>query len=192
MVDSTRALELGDETVGALLDCLGDGIARCRGDRIVFANAALAQLLGVDAATSTPEKAPPSAAPAIPAAKPEPAPTTGLPVRDLSVREERGQTFLHLKLAQPVTQYRHFTLPQPSRIVLDILDDLKLPAASELFRVDTGTVDEPLVPDAAAVRHDALRGQQERNAVPRSRSLARCDGLFADADRHQVRRDRDP
>jgi type IV pilus assembly protein PilQ len=47
---------------------------------------------------------------------------------------------LHLKLAQPVTQYRHFTLPQPSRIVLDILDDLKLPGASELFRVDTGTV----------------------------------------------------
>jgi signal transduction histidine kinase len=51
LADSTRALELGDETVGALLDCLGDGIARCRGDRIVFANAALAQLLGVDAAT---------------------------------------------------------------------------------------------------------------------------------------------
>lgn len=50
MVHSTRALELGDETVGALLDCLGDGIARCRGDRIVFANAALAELLGVDSA----------------------------------------------------------------------------------------------------------------------------------------------
>jgi signal transduction histidine kinase len=50
LVHSTRALELGDETVAALLDCLGDGVARCHGDRIVFANAALAQLLGVDAA----------------------------------------------------------------------------------------------------------------------------------------------
>jgi type IV pilus secretin PilQ/predicted competence protein len=100
---------------------------------------AIALALSACAATSTPEKAP-SGAPAIPAAKPERAPTAGLPVRDLSVREERGQTFLHLKLAQPVTQYRHFTLPQPSRIVLDILDDLKLPGTSELFRVDTGTV----------------------------------------------------
>jgi signal transduction histidine kinase len=50
LVHSTRALELGDETVGALLDCLGDGVARCRGDQIVFANPALARLLGVDAA----------------------------------------------------------------------------------------------------------------------------------------------
>jgi type IV pilus secretin PilQ/predicted competence protein len=100
---------------------------------------AIALALSACAATSTPEKAP-SGAPAIPAAKPERAPTAGLPVRDLSVREERGQTFLHLKLAQPVTQYRHFTLPQPSRIVLDILNDLKLPGTSELFRVDTGTV----------------------------------------------------
>jgi signal transduction histidine kinase len=50
LVHATRALELGDETIEALLDGLGDGVARCRGDRIVFANAALAGLLGVDAA----------------------------------------------------------------------------------------------------------------------------------------------
>jgi signal transduction histidine kinase len=50
LVHSTRALELGEETVEALLDGLGDGVARCHGDRIVFANAALAGLLGVDAA----------------------------------------------------------------------------------------------------------------------------------------------
>jgi signal transduction histidine kinase len=50
VVHSGRALELGDETVDALLDCLGDGVARCHGDRILFANAALAALLGMDAA----------------------------------------------------------------------------------------------------------------------------------------------
>ena len=54
------------------------------------------------------------------------------------MREERGQTILLMKFAQPVTQYRHFTLPQPSRIVLDILGDTAAAAPADIFRIDTG------------------------------------------------------
>ncbi len=51
MAHSTRAPELGDELVAVLLDSLGAGAARCHGDRIVFANAALASLLGANDAS---------------------------------------------------------------------------------------------------------------------------------------------
>src|SRR6185503_4414678 len=40
----------------------------------------------------------------------------GQNIQELSVREEQGQTILLLKFVQPVTQFRHFPLPQPSRI----------------------------------------------------------------------------
>ena len=61
-------------------------------------------------------------------------------LQDLAVREERGQTILQVKFAQPVTQYRHFTLPQPARIVLDVLNNMKAEDASEIFRIDTNVV----------------------------------------------------
>lgn len=61
----------------------------------------------------------------------------GLNLQELSVREERGQTTLLIKFSQPVTQYRHFPLPNPSRIVLDIFGDTKPRPQAESFRVDT-------------------------------------------------------
>jgi type IV pilus assembly protein PilQ len=61
-------------------------------------------------------------------------------LQQLAVREENGQTILQVKFAQPITQYRHFTLPQPSRIILDILNTIKSADAAETFRIDTSVV----------------------------------------------------
>ena len=58
-------------------------------------------------------------------------------LQELSVSEETGQTTLRMKFSQPVTQYRHFTLTTPSRIVLDAYGDAKGLARVENFRVDT-------------------------------------------------------
>ena len=60
-----------------------------------------------------------------------------LSLQELSVREERGQTTLLVKFSQPVTQYRHFPLERPSRIILDIFSDAKQPTPTESFRIDT-------------------------------------------------------
>ena len=76
------------------------------------------------------------AAPA-PSAKESSASGPALNLQELSVREERGQTTLLIKFSQPVTQYRHFVLPNPSRIVLDIFGETKPRAQAESFRVDT-------------------------------------------------------
>ncbi len=57
--------------------------------------------------------------------------------QDLSIGEERGQTILRLKFSTPVTQYRHFTLTMPSRIVLDIYGETKRVARAETFNVNT-------------------------------------------------------
>lgn len=109
------------------------------------AGVALAGALGVSgcsmsgtAPTKTPEAQAPAAAK--PAAKSQSAAAPSYPIRDLIVREEKGQTFLQIKFRQPVTQYRHFTLPQPARIVLDVLGDIKSAETADLFRIDTGTV----------------------------------------------------
>jgi type IV pilus secretin PilQ/predicted competence protein len=64
----------------------------------------------------------------------------GLNLQELSVREERGQTTLLIKFSQPVTEYRHFPLPNPSRIVLDIFGETNPRAQAESFRVDTHLV----------------------------------------------------
>lgn len=61
-------------------------------------------------------------------------------LQELSVHEERGQTTLFVKFSQPVTQYRHFTLPQPARVVVDILNDTKTSTLAEVFRIDTSNV----------------------------------------------------
>ena len=66
-----------------------------------------------------------------------------LQIQDFSVREQSGQTVLLLKLSKPISQYRHFPLIQPARIVLDIIGDARTPADFETFRVGTqliGTV----------------------------------------------------
>ena len=64
----------------------------------------------------------------------------GLTLQELSVREERGQTALFVKFSQPVTQFRHFPLPQPARIVLDIFGEAKAGSPAETFRIDTNWV----------------------------------------------------
>jgi type IV pilus assembly protein PilQ len=61
-------------------------------------------------------------------------------IQDLTVREERGQTILLLKFSQPLSNYRHFPLPNPARIVLDIFGDAKQPGLSETYRIDTSAV----------------------------------------------------
>ena len=77
-----------------------------------------------------------------PAASPAPA-ITVTPmqrIQDLAVREERGQTILLIKFSQPLSNYRHFPLPNPARIVLDIFGDAKQPGPSETYRIDTSAV----------------------------------------------------
>jgi type IV pilus secretin PilQ/predicted competence protein len=61
-------------------------------------------------------------------------------VQDLSVREESGQTILQLKLTKPVSQYRHFPLTQPARVVVDMFNDSTRQADVESFRVGTTAV----------------------------------------------------
>ncbi len=58
-------------------------------------------------------------------------------IQELSVNEERGQTTLRVKFSTPVTQYRHFSLTMPSRVVLDIYGETKRLARVEHFSVDT-------------------------------------------------------
>lgn len=58
-------------------------------------------------------------------------------IEQLSVNEERGQTTLRIKFSAPATQYRHFTLTAPSRVVLDVYGEAKRLARPETFRVST-------------------------------------------------------
>src|SRR3989338_1663013 len=58
-------------------------------------------------------------------------------IQDLSIGEERGQTTLRMKFSTPVTQYRHFTLTVPSRVVLDIYGETKRVTRAETFNVNT-------------------------------------------------------
>jgi type IV pilus secretin PilQ/predicted competence protein len=60
-----------------------------------------------------------------------------LKLQDLSVVEEGGQTTLSIKFSQPITEYRHFPLSQPSRIVIDVMSDIKQAPLNESFRIDT-------------------------------------------------------
>ncbi len=66
--------------------------------------------------------------------------TQVLTLQDLSVRDERGQTTLIVKFSQPVKEFRHFPLPVPARIVLDIHGTAKQPGQTEIYRIDTSAV----------------------------------------------------
>ena len=46
--------------------------------------------------------------------KPPSAAAPNLGIEELIAREERGQTILQVRFIQPIKEYRHFTLPQPS------------------------------------------------------------------------------
>lgn len=63
-----------------------------------------------------------------------------LRVQDLSVREESGQTILQLKLTKPISQYRHFPLTQPARVVVDMFSDFARQTDGESFRIGTALV----------------------------------------------------
>lgn len=60
-----------------------------------------------------------------------------LKLQELSVREELGQTIVNLGFSQPVNQYRHFPLPQPARVVVDIPREGNGPSFSENFHLQT-------------------------------------------------------
>jgi len=72
-----------------------------------------------------------------PSTREEQTPSGLLKLQDLSVLEEGGQTTISIKFSQPVSEFRHFPLSQPSRIVLDLLSDIKRAPISESFRIDT-------------------------------------------------------
>jgi type IV pilus assembly protein PilQ len=55
-------------------------------------------------------------------------------VQELSVHEESGQTILTVKLSKAIAQYRHFSIPQPVRIVLDVFNDAR-PSETETYRI---------------------------------------------------------
>lgn len=82
----------------------------------------------------------PKGGPGLSSAKQDVPPTPILRVQDLSVREESGQTILQLKLTKPISQYRHFPLTQPARVVVDMFGDSTHQADVESFRVGTHAV----------------------------------------------------
>jgi type IV pilus secretin PilQ/predicted competence protein len=63
-----------------------------------------------------------------------------LRVQDLSIREESGQTTLQLKLTRPISQYRHFPLTQPARVVVDMFSDAARQTEGEAFRAGTALI----------------------------------------------------
>jgi type IV pilus secretin PilQ/predicted competence protein len=64
----------------------------------------------------------------------------GFRIQDLSVREESAQTTLLLTLSKPISQYRHFPLTQPARIVVDMFGESVRQAELESLRVGTDSV----------------------------------------------------
>jgi type II secretory pathway component GspD/PulD (secretin) len=58
-------------------------------------------------------------------------------LQDLSVQEERGQTTVRVKFSDAVNQYRHFSIAQPSRIVLDVFGPVKQLPQVETHRIET-------------------------------------------------------
>jgi type IV pilus assembly protein PilQ len=103
--------------------------------------ALLAGLAGCSVVASRPKSLPssdPAAAPtAAASAKQQKQSPQALRIQELSAREESGQTILNIKLTEPVSQYRHFPLAQPPRIVLDIFGDSGSAMNPEAFSLNT-------------------------------------------------------
>ncbi|MGE5304580.1 MAG: type IV pilus secretin PilQ [Alphaproteobacteria bacterium] len=99
------------------------------------------QQSGVESSSAASNPASEKAAPRDLSTKPKMGDTQGLKIQQLSVREELGQTIVDVKFSKAVSQYRHFPVTQPPRIVLDIFDDNT--SASEMgnFRVNTQLVE---------------------------------------------------
>jgi type IV pilus secretin PilQ/predicted competence protein len=60
-------------------------------------------------------------------------------VQELSVREEAGQTILTVKLSKAISQYRHFPMLQPARIILDVFNDTRS-SDPESYRIASNDV----------------------------------------------------
>jgi len=58
-------------------------------------------------------------------------------VQELSAREQNGQTIIRVIFSRPVAQYRHFTLGQPARVVLDVFGETHRLPREDSFRIDT-------------------------------------------------------
>ncbi|HEY1268681.1 MAG TPA: type IV pilus secretin PilQ [Candidatus Binatia bacterium] len=61
-------------------------------------------------------------------------------IQDLSVGEEKGQTTLKVRFSEPVSQYRHFSLTQPARVVLDVFGPATAMPDVDTFRADTNWI----------------------------------------------------
>jgi len=61
-------------------------------------------------------------------------------MENLRVVEGGGQTTVVAKFSDAVTQYRHYTLALPARIVLDVFAAVQPMASEENFRVSTGWI----------------------------------------------------
>ena len=64
----------------------------------------------------------------------------GLRVRELSVREELGEATIEIKLATPISEYRHFPISHPPRIVLDIFGVTDALTGAEVFTLTSNLV----------------------------------------------------
>jgi type IV pilus assembly protein PilQ len=108
---------------------------------VVLLFIAVAFALNLIGCTASKDVLPPSTAATQPApVKPQNTIAATQSLRELSVREERGQTILTVKFVQPITQFRHFPLLQPARIVLDIPTDSQSASPTDTFRIDTNAV----------------------------------------------------
>lgn len=63
-----------------------------------------------------------------------------LKIQELSAREEFGQTIIEIRLSTAISQYRHFPVTQPSRIVVDIFGEGAPAAEVETFPITTALV----------------------------------------------------
>jgi type IV pilus assembly protein PilQ len=88
------------------------------------------------ASTASSEKSPQAPSPA----KSQARDIQALRIQELSAREELGQTIVEIRLATTISQYRHFPVTQPSRIVLDIFGDGSPATEVETFPITTALV----------------------------------------------------
>jgi type IV pilus secretin PilQ/predicted competence protein len=123
-------------SVGCLLTGFGFGFAGCASTANEQKNAT-GVVEGAAPAQGRPEQ---KGGQRLASAKQDTPQTQLVRVQDLSVREESGQTILQLKLTKPFSQYRHFPLTQPARVVVDMFGDSARQADVESFRVGANAV----------------------------------------------------
>ncbi len=87
---------------------------------------------GSAASASSTEKPPVTASPA--------RDTRTFKIQELSAGEASGQTSIQLRLSTPISQYRHFPVAQPSRIIVDIFGDGLPTSEVETFPINTALV----------------------------------------------------